>query len=162
MIPFIFILFFSLSLIGNNDWVFQRKLNLNIESIEIDNLQNIYTIKNTTVSKYDKKGNYLAEYSNSHYGHIASCDVSDPMRIILFYEEFNQLIFLDNELAEISSPIILDDLNQGQINLACCSEQNGFWIYSQQNQELLHYNKDLYLVNKSQRLWNWYPPCGIR
>lgn len=152
MIQIVFILFFSLNLINNNDWVFQKKLNLNIESIEIDNLQNIYTLKNTTVSKYDKKGNFLSEYSNSQYGNITSCDISDPMRILLFYEEYNQVIFLDNELAEISSPIMLDDLNQGQVKLACSSEQSGFWIYSQQNQELLHYNTDLHLINKSQRL----------
>ncbi len=152
MIRFLIIVILLFNVHTDKQWILTKTLNVKGGNITIDNLQNIYIISDNTLLKYDKHGNYLSEYSNNYSGLITSVDVSDPMRILIFYEEFNQIIFLDNNLSEIGSPILLDDLNYGPIKLASGSEQSGFWIYCVQLQQILHLNKDLKLVNKSPKL----------
>ncbi|NOZ46295.1 MAG: hypothetical protein GXO79_05885 [Chlorobi bacterium] len=136
----------------NNPQIVIKEIKINSNFLATDHFRNFYIIKDNQLLKYDKEGNYISDYSNSIVGTITSIDVSDPQRILLFYEDFNQLIFLDNKLAEIGSPILLDDLSLGNIILSCSAEQGGFWIFDQTLQQLLYFNKNLALEYKSNNI----------
>lgn len=103
----------------------------------MDNLGNIYTLKNDELKKFDSKGKLLATYSNKRLGTIDQIDLSDPLRVLLFYKNFSQLVFLDNMLSENLSPVLLLDVGIQQASLACSSHDNSIWVYNGMNNELI-------------------------
>jgi len=64
-----------------------------------DHLGQFYMFDDKQITKYDQKGNRVCSYSNNQLGSISHADVSDPLRIMLFYRDFNKLVFLDKNLA---------------------------------------------------------------
>jgi len=94
----------------------------------------------------------LADYTNVYLGNITSVDVSDPLRILVFYKEFNQILWLDNFLLELRSPVRLDDLYIDQAELVCSSSQGGFWIYNSLKKQIQYFNSDLRLIHESMNL----------
>lgn len=68
--------------------------------IGIDLFENLYYLEH---NKLVKKGKLLTEYTNYKYGRISSVDISNPLKIIVFYQNFNTVIILDNRLNEIET-----------------------------------------------------------
>ncbi len=122
---------------------------VNSSRVLTDHLGNIYTISKTNITKLDKEGNKLAEYSNANLGELSYADVSDPFRILLFFRDFNQIQLLDKYLAEIASPVSLDDLDINQVEIACTSNLGGFWVYDSQTTELKYIDRTLEIAAKS-------------
>lgn len=111
--------------------------------VKTDAVGNIYTINGNNVTMYDFEGQKQYSYSNSFFGNITSIDVSDPMRILVFYKEFNKIVFLSNKLSEIGSAIELDNLWYSQVSACCHSNLGGFWIFNSQQMQLVHLNSNL-------------------
>jgi hypothetical protein len=112
---------------------------------KIDTLANIATIDNfgnlflvtphNEVMKFNPKGKFLWNYTNNAYGNISQIDVSDPLRVILYYPDYQQLIVLNNNLNEISK--FSFNTNPSQlITLVASANNNGFWIYDAVNRQL--------------------------
>ena len=102
-------------------------------AVEVDRLGNIYLVKNNVVAKYDADMNFLCAYDNYPAGSMSSLDVSNPFKVIVFYSEFNKLIYLDSKLAELRSPILLDDAELYNTKVVCSSSFGGFWVFDEQN-----------------------------
>jgi hypothetical protein len=117
-----------------------------------DHLGFFYVIDNQRIIKYDQLGNKQGEYSNNYLGAISYADVSDPLRILLFYQEFNQIQFIDHNLAELGSPVLLDELGNDQTSIVCSSVSAGFWAYNPQLRQLLHFSKTLQIDLKGTLL----------
>jgi hypothetical protein len=67
--------------------------------VGIDNFGILYLISNSTFHKiYNEKD---VTYSNVQLGNITSANAYNPLKINLFYKNFNTAIILDNRLAEI-------------------------------------------------------------
>lgn len=103
------------------------------EAIEIDRLGNIYLVKGNVVAKYDADMNFQCFYDNYPAGSMSSLDVSNPFKVIVFYSEFNKLIYLDSKLSELRSPILLDDAELYNTKVVCSSSFGGFWVFDEQN-----------------------------
>ena len=58
-----------------------------------------YSIKNNIF--YKTSSREILEYKNISLGKITNIDLQNPLKIILFYENFNFVIVLDNKLNEI-------------------------------------------------------------
>ncbi len=113
------------------------------EFITTDNLGNCYAVTGSILEKYDSKGTLLKTYSNKKYGKIKFIDATNPLKILIFYNNFQQLSFLDNMLAEQNTePVSIENLGYPQTTLACTSHNDGFWIYNQQNMELLRFDQE--------------------
>ena len=125
--------------------------------ITTDNLGNSYLISGNILEKHDADGNFLKNFSNKNWGSITSVDASHPMKVLVFYQSFQQIIFLDNMLVPYSDPISLGALGYNRASLACSSHNNGFWIYDQQNFELLRFDQSL---QKTQQTGNIPQLCG--
>ena len=68
-----------------------------------DPFRNIYAINDKEeLLKFDEQGNLLFQYGTRELGPIQIVDASTPFKVIVFYEETNQLVVLDNNLSEIS------------------------------------------------------------
>lgn len=108
-----------------------------------DNQSNIYVVTADELSKYDKTGKLLYKYSNKNFGKITSVDASNMLRILLFYKDFSQVVFLDNTLSQNGEPININLLDIYQAPLACSSYDNGIWIYDSQNFSIIRYDNTL-------------------
>jgi hypothetical protein len=119
-----------------------------------DALGTLYSVKGNCITSYDEKGKKLFSYSNPFLGEISYADVKNPMRILLFYKEFNQVIFLSNKLSELGSSIELDNTGHNQVSICCTSNSGGFWLFDQQSLQLIHLNSGLEPIQKGTILQN--------
>ncbi|GGE99108.1 hypothetical protein [Flavobacterium limi] len=93
-----------------------------------------YHIKNNVFRK--TKGNEFFEYKNVSLGKITKTDILNPLKIVLFYEDFNSVILLDNQLNKIT------EINFSQNNVPIVvtaigmSTQNQLWVYNSLNQQI--------------------------
>jgi len=119
-----------------------------------DALGTLYSVKGNCITSYNSNGNKLFSYANPFLGEISAADVKNPMRILLFYKDFNQVIFLSNKLSELGSPIELDNTGHSQVSICCTSNSGGFWLFDQQTFQLIHLNSGLEPVQKGTILQN--------
>ncbi|PWB27814.1 hypothetical protein [Flavobacterium sp. HTF] len=93
-----------------------------------------YQIKNNVFSKI--KGSEVFEYKNISLGNITKADIQNPLKIVLFYEDFNSVVLLDNQLNKIT------EINFSQSNIPIVvtfigmSTQNQLWVYNTLNQQI--------------------------
>ena len=142
-------LFLGLSLSTFSQWKELETFPVKVDVLEVDELGNIYYSKGNSFQKMNSKGEMLASYSNAYLGEIFSFDVSDPFRLLLFYKEFNQVVFLDNNLIALRDPVSLDELGVYSADAVCASHRGGFWVFDGSSSELCRYNSNLILEQKS-------------
>jgi hypothetical protein len=106
-----------------------------------DKQGNVYIVKANELSKYTKAGKLLYKYSNKNFGNIDFVDASNLLRLLVFYKNFSQVVFLDNTLTLSADPVSLDRMGFQQTQLICSSYNNGMWLYNQQNLELVRLNQ---------------------
>jgi hypothetical protein len=121
-----------------------RKICIRQASTEFttDNIGNIYLVNDNELLKYTFDGKLFRRYSNLKLGSIQSIDATNVLKPLLFYKDYQQLVFLDSQLSENSTVISLEKLGYEQTELACSSANNSFWIYSKQNNELVRFDQN--------------------
>lgn len=117
-----------------------------------DNLGNIYFVKGDVLEKYDSQGKFLKSYSNKLLGNITYVDVSNPFRVLVFYESFQQVIILDNMLVPSANTVLFELLGYKHISLVSSSHNNGMWIYDKENFQLIRIDKNFQSVSKSDNI----------
>jgi hypothetical protein len=122
---------------------------ITIENALVDNLGNIYLYSGHKMVKHHYPSLKKASYSNIKYGAISSLDVTNPFKIMVFYKNFNKIVYLDKYLSQIGSDIDLDELGHTDVELVCSSSNGGFWLYDRQKESLFYYNEDLQKVHQS-------------
>ena len=93
------------------------------------------------VEKYSPEGDFLKSYSDNNLGRISLFDATNPLKLLVFYEPFQQMSILDNMLAPSADPIQFQSLGYNQVSLICSSHNNGTWIYDKQNSELIRFDQ---------------------
>lgn len=130
----------------------QAKIPLNGGSFTTDNLQNVYVYSGSKLRKYDDRGEMLYQHDDRSYGNITYVDVNDPMKVMVFYKDFPEIVFLDNTLSVNGSPISPSDLGYPLASLACTSHSNGLWIYDAQGFQLVRFDVNLDATEKTGNL----------
>ncbi|MBT8273521.1 MAG: hypothetical protein KJO77_06930 [Bacteroidia bacterium] len=113
--------------------------------IEIDNFNTTYHVLNNTLFKTNSKESI--NYSNVQMGGITSANAFNPLKIPVFYQNFNTVIILDNRLAEITR-IDFNARNPFRVVTHISSgNDNTFWLFNQNTQQIELFD---YLANKSR------------
>jgi hypothetical protein len=122
----------------------QRPLTIKVkyDYFTSDNLGNIYTVHEDEMVKYLPSGKFFTRYSNLKLGNITTVDATNPLKLLLYYRDFQQIVFLDDQLSVNSENVSLEKLGYEQTDLVCASANNSFWIYNKQNNELLRFNEN--------------------
>lgn len=116
------------------------KLEVRPEIYTTDKLGNSYVYGNNQLKKYSSNGILTAQYNRLDLGNVYSIDASDPLQILLFYKDYNQIIFLDSKLNQIGKALLLDEINLSEVSTVCKSKQLAVWIYDKYVHKLLHYS----------------------
>jgi hypothetical protein len=132
-----------------NDYVLISTINGQVSFMTSDNLGSLYLVVNNELKKYNSEGILQKTYSDKAHGSLSFIDASDPLNVLLHYKDFRQIIFLDNMLSVKGSPILLDNLKVLQPTLVCNSYESGFWIYDQQEFQIVRFDKSLAITNQS-------------
>ncbi len=117
-----------------------------------DNQGNVYLVNANELFKYDKKGTLLYKYSNKNLGDISYVDASNMLRILVFYKDFLQVVFLDNTLSANGETVSFDKIGFQQAQLVCSSHTNCLWIYDQQNFSLIRLDRNFEKIQQTNNL----------
>ena len=103
-----------------------------IQLFDVDNLGNIYVVNNQQqLVKYNKDLDSVQVYNNVQlFGQLTSIDVSNPLKLILFYKDFSTIVVLDRFLAE-RSVIDLKKIGIYNASAIAVSYDNMIWLYDE-------------------------------
>ncbi|RLD82965.1 MAG: hypothetical protein DRJ10_04460 [Bacteroidetes bacterium] len=109
------------------------------ELISTDSFGQLYIYSNNSLTKFNKNGQLLSIYSDQSNGKLSSIDVSDPYILLLFYQDLNRIVFLDDKMAPIGSPFDLDNMEIYNVSTVCKSKNFAVWIYDRFDNRLIQY-----------------------
>lgn len=129
---------FCLTVFGQNQKIEVTKLDfIAFESdyfVGFDGFNNFFYVKNNVLFK--KSDTTLFQFQNVTLGKIKKVDVLNPLKIIVFYEEFNSVILLDNQLNEIQTINFSNNETPIIASAIGMSGQNQLWLYNSLNQQI--------------------------
>ena len=106
--------------------------------IGLDNYKNTYFIKDRVLHKKGPDGNFL--FNDLQLGRITSVDIINPLKVVVFFQDTNTVVLLDNKLSEIER-INFNNLPQFfNISTATNAGNNSLWLFNVDTQQLELYN----------------------
>jgi hypothetical protein len=138
MNSFIKIVILSFLLCISTDYQLIR-LNGVPELFTTDKLGNCYVYRNNLLIKMTSEGKNVGQFTSYDSGTLYSIDASDPMQILLFFKDFNQIVILDSKLNPIGNPLYLDKIGFSSVSAVCKSKQFAIWFYDEFENKLIHY-----------------------
>jgi len=94
-----------------------------------DPLGNLYVVKNNNaLMRYNSNGDSTGFFNEIKKGRITSIDATNPMRTIVYYGEYGQILVLDQLLSKKSS---MNLAQLGLFNIRCISNSadGKIWVY---------------------------------
>jgi len=108
----------------------------------VDNLNYIYLFNPSgQLKKLKPNGDSLAVFNDvRRYGKVHSIDVSNPLKVLLYFKDFGTVLVLDRQLGRRD---ILDLRRLGlfQVKAISLAYDNGFWVFDEQEGKLKHLNE---------------------
>ena len=137
LIPFLFAFFFTVCS-GQDKKYVATKLDstalVTDSFLGYDQFGFHYSIKNNVLSKNNKDESF--EYKNISLGKPKKIDIQNPLKIMLFYENFNTIILLDNQLSETQKINLSENEVPIMATATGIASQNRLWIYNSLTQEI--------------------------
>jgi len=138
-----FIFFFSFLLFaaanGQSDTSFRllKTIKGDIVSFTVDNLDNIYILNSRNqIKKFNINGDSVAIYNDVRkFGTATLIDVSNPLKVLLYYKDFATIVALDR-LLNVRNTIDLRKQNILQAKAIGLSYDNMIWVYDELENKL--------------------------
>ncbi len=102
--------------------------------VGFDGIGNLYYINNNILFK--KTENELWQYKNISLGKITKIDFQNQLKIMLYYENFNTIIVLDNQLSETQKINFSEVETPILVSATGIASQNRLWIYNSLTQQI--------------------------
>lgn len=124
-----------------------------IASFTADNLGNVYVLTNTGVlKKYSSRGDSLSVFNDvRRYGNVYSIDVTNPLKVLLYYRDFSTVVMLDRFLSRIN----MVDLRKAgifQAKALALAYDNNLWVFDEQSAKLKKIGDDGRLIMETTDL----------
>lgn len=103
--------------------------------IGFDGLGNFYYSQNNILYKSDKLGT-IWQFKNLSLGKFTRVDVQNPLKILVFYENFNMVILLDNQLNVIQKILFSQNNTPLVVTAFGLASQNRLWMYNSLSQQI--------------------------
>ena len=114
-----------------------------IVDFAVDNLDNVYLISSSNqVKKLNANGDSVAVFNDvKKYGQATLIDVSNPLKVLLYYRDFATIVVLDRFLS-LRNTIDLRRQNILQVKAIGQSYDNKIWIYDELDNKLKKIDDD--------------------
>lgn len=114
-----------------------RVMKGDIVEFTVDNLDNLYVLNSRNqVKKYNINGDSVAVYNDvRRFGRATLIDVSNPLKILLYYRDFATVVMLDRFLNAVNT-IDLRRQNIFQAKAIGQSYDNKIWVYDEVENKL--------------------------
>jgi hypothetical protein len=121
-----------------------------ISDFSVDNLGNLYFVyQNGQLKKLRPDGDSLAVFNNVRkFGKLYAVDVSNPLKVLLHFRDFNTIVILDRLLNE-RSVLDLRKHNLLQVKAIGQSYDNNIWIFDELDVKLKKIGDDGRLIDQS-------------
>jgi hypothetical protein len=121
-----------------------------ITDFNVDNLGNLYLVfQNGQLKKLRPNGDSLAVFNNVRkFGKLYTVDVSNPLKVLLHFKDFNTIVILDRMLNE-RSILDLRKFNLLQVRAIGQSYDNNIWIFDELDAKLKKIGDDGRLIDQS-------------
>lgn len=119
----------------------------------IDKFGNYYLASSNKLLKYSPEGKLLAPYEEFRYGNIGSIDVTNPLKIVVFFPDMMKAVILDRFLAPLSTYDFLQ-LGYPSVTAVCGSTDGRIWFYDIANLKLKKIDETGTILRESQSLNN--------
>jgi len=120
-----------------DSFVLIRSYTGNIVDVAMDNFDNLYVVSSTgQIKKLNAAGDSVGVYNQTkNYGKLYTIDVSNPLKILLFYKDFSSIVILDRFLANKSA---IDLKRYSILNPSAIgnSYDNNIWVYDEYDNKL--------------------------
>ena len=137
------ILFFSLFCRGQISCELLETIPTQTECyVGVDFLKNHY--HRTTSVLHKESGQKTYTYTNLRFGEIHSVDISNPLKIVVFYRNFNTVVLLDNRLNELETISF-----EANISFVRKSSGHHLWRYNADAQQLENYDTKTHRISSS-------------
>ncbi|WP_241738919.1 hypothetical protein [Pontibacter beigongshangensis] len=98
----------------------------------IDRNNSIYLLdKNRNLTKLDSLGQVQVVFSPPFKGRPASVEAWNPLKVLLFYQDRQEIMLLDRFMRPISQTSLADYGYTGTIRAATLSSDDSFWLYNE-------------------------------
>lgn len=108
-----------------------------VKDFTTDNLGNIYILTaSNQVKKINNKGDSIAVYNDvKRYGKIYSIDVTNPLKVLVYFKDFSTIVILDR-LLNVRATIELRKEDILQASAIATSYDNNIWLYDELDSKL--------------------------
>lgn len=108
------------------------RINKQVKDLYVDNLNNYYLITATNqLIKYSANGDSIAAFNDVRkFGSLTAVDVTNPFKILLYYQDYSTLLVLDRFL-NLKSTIDFRKQNILQVKAFALSYENNIWLYDE-------------------------------
>lgn len=108
------------------------RINKQVKDLYVDNLNNYYLIIATNqLIKYSANGDSIAAFNDVRkFGNLTAVDVTNPFKILLYYQDYSTLLVLDRFL-NLKSTIDFRKQNILQVKAFALSYDNNIWLYDE-------------------------------
>ncbi len=149
---FVFLLGFSASGKAQTDTAFKliNVIHGDIVDFTVDNLDNVYVLSSRNrICKFDANGDSVASYNDvKKFGQATLIDVSNPLKVLLYYKDFATIVMLDRYL-NIRNSIDLRKQNILQVKAIGQSYDNKIWLYDELENKLKKIDEDGKLLQET-------------
>ena len=146
-----FSLLFQSAYAADSTYVLDTTFETKATKLYSDHLGNFYLVSDNKLSKHNKEGRFIKDYQAIGLGPISHVDVTNPLRIIVFFEFYQQIITLDNTLSKTGEyDLAIEGL--ADVSTVGAATDNSIWIYDRidgrlkkidQHSNITHYSDDL-------------------
>ena len=118
--------------------------------LDVDVLGNIYLItEKNLLKKIKPNGDSLAVFNDvKKFGNPTLLDVSNPLKVLLYYKNFSTVVILDRFLA-VRNTINFRTQNIFKIKTLANSYDNNIWIFDEQNVNLKKINDEGNIISET-------------
>ena len=121
-----------------------------IVDFAVDNLDNMYVLTSRNqVKKYNSNGDSVAVYNDVRkFGQATLMDVSNPLKILLYYRDFTTVVMLDRFLNVVNTT---DLRKQGILQAKAIGQSydNKIWVYDELEAKLKKVDEDGKLLQET-------------
>ncbi len=118
-----------------------------------DNLGNVYVLTPAgLLIKFNNKGDSLSAFNEvRRYGTVYAMDVTNPMKVLLYYKDFSTIVMLDRYLNRVNR-IDLRKSGIFQAKAVGLSYDNNVWIFDEQSAKLKKIDENGRLLSETTDL----------